>query len=79
MIDNRAYCPRCEQSNYQLTNDYKLVEIEGIKYIEFVGRCLTEGCKEKFYYQSNSSLSGKRYVIDKSKEIEIVDEIKQEE
>jgi len=36
---------------------------------------LTDGCNEKFYYQSDSSLSGQRYVIDRNKEIEIKDEV----
>jgi len=72
--DNVIYCPVCNQSNYQLTSDYKLVEIESKRYIEFVGRCLTDGCNEKFYYQSEPSMSGKRFSISREKEIEIKDE-----
>ena len=74
LIDNKIYCPICHQCNYQLTKDYKLVEIEGKRYVEFVGRCLTDGCNEKFYYQSESNMSGKRFSISREKEIEIRDE-----
>ena len=42
IVENKVYCPRCEQSNYQLTSNYGLVEIEGTRYIEFIARCLTE-------------------------------------
>ena len=74
ILENKIYCPSCNKSNYQLTNDYKLVEIEGKRYVEFVGRCLTDNCNEKFYYQSESNMSGKRFVISRDKEIEIRDE-----
>ena len=50
--DNKIFCPKCEQSKYQLTDDYKLVNIGGKNYTEFVARCLTENCNEKFYFQS---------------------------
>ena len=72
--NNRVYCPKCEQSNYQLTSDYKLVEIEGQKYVEFVARCLTDNCNEKFYFQSDIGINN-HYNFDKDKEIEIKDEI----
>jgi len=74
IIDNKIYCPKCEQCNYQLTSKYSLVEIEEIKYTEFVARCLTDNCNEKFYYQSEPSMSGKRFSINREKEIEIRDE-----
>lgn len=73
--ENKVYCPRCEQSNYQLTSDYKLVSIGDKNYIEFVARCLTENCNEKFYYQSKISMNEHtHYSFDKSKEIEVKDE-----
>lgn len=71
--ENRIYCSKCEQSNYQLTSDYKLVEIEGQKYVEFVARCLTEGCNERFYFQTDIGIN-KHFNFDKDKEIEIRDE-----
>ena len=74
--NNTIYCPKCEQSNYQLTSDYKLVEIEGKKYVEFVARCLTDNCNEKFYFQSDIGINN-HYNFDKDKEIEIKDEIKE--
>ena len=74
LINNTIYCPKCEQSIYQLTSDYKLVEIEGKKYVEFVARCLTDNCNEKFYFQSDIGINN-HYNFDKDKEIEIKDEI----
>jgi hypothetical protein len=74
--ENKIYCPRCEQCNYQLTNDYKLVEIESQKYVEFVARCLTDNCNEKFYFQSKITMnSTTHYDFNKDKEIEIKDEV----
>jgi hypothetical protein len=72
--DNIPYCPKCEQSDYQLTSDYKLVEIEGNKYVEFVARCLTDNCNEKFYFQSDIGINN-HFNFDRSKEIEIKDEV----
>ena len=72
--ENKVYCPRCEQSNYQLTSDYKLVEIEGQKYVEFIARCLTDNCTEKFYFQSDIGINN-HFNFDRDKEIEIKDEV----
>jgi hypothetical protein len=72
---NKAYCPKCKQCNYQLTNDYKLVEIANVKYTEFVARCMTDKCNEKFYFQSRITLDGhNRFAFDKSQEVEIKEE-----
>jgi len=72
--ENKIYCPSCEQSNYQLTSDYKLVEIEDEKYVEFEARCLEDGCDEKFYFQSDIGINN-HFNFDRDKEIEIKDEI----
>lgn len=72
--ENKLYCPECKQSNYQLTSDYKLVDIEGQKYIEFVARCLTDNCNEKFYFQSDIGINT-HFNFDRSKEIEIKEEV----
>lgn len=74
LIGNKIYCPVCNKSNYQLTSDYKLVDIEGQKYVEFVARCLTDNCNEKFYFQSDIGVS-KHFNFSRDKEIEIKDEI----
>lgn len=67
--DNKIYCPNCDQCNYQLTNDYKLVNVNGKNYTEFVVRCLTDNCNEKFYYQSHITIDGTtHYTFDRSKE-----------
>lgn len=71
--NNKIYCPSCNKSNYQLTSDYKLVEIENNKYVEFVARCLTDNCDEKFYFQSDIGINN-HYNFDRDKEIEIKDE-----
>lgn len=68
--DNIVYCPKCETSKYQLTDDYKLVDIDGVKYVEFVARCLT--CGEKFYFQSSISIET-HYAFSRDREIEITD------
>lgn len=73
--DNRLYCPKCEESKYQLTDDYKLVEINGEKYTEFVARCIHGNCNTKFYFQSKITMyEHTHYNFDKTKEIEIKDE-----
>jgi hypothetical protein len=70
--DNKAYCPKCKQCNYQLTNDYKLIEYKGKKYDEFVVRCLTDDCNEKFYFQSEITMESTiRHSFSKEDEIEI--------
>jgi len=73
IVENKVYCPRCEQSNYQLTSNYGLVEIEGTRYIEFIARCLTENCNEKFYFQTDIGVN-KHFNFSRDKEIEIKDE-----
>jgi len=73
--DNRLYCPECKESKYQLTDDYKLVEIDGTKYTEFVARCMNGNCNNKFYFQSKITINEHtHYVFDRNKEIEIKDE-----
>jgi hypothetical protein len=74
--ENIIYCPKCGHCNYNLTNDYKLVDIGGNKYVEFVARCLKDKCGEKFYYQSKISMQDtKRFCYDRKDEKEIKEEI----
>ena len=63
-----------------MTDNYRLVEINGQKYTEFTGRCLNEGCKEKFYFQSLITINSHiHYNFSRNQEIEIIDEVKLEQ